>query len=321
MTLKEIFKIKDSTARFYRESRKARGHSLADFFHGYLYGRWPYLYIGVATGEHPLSRLLKPIFNLISTVFLESPDEARSADGGGFADTYHGKVVPVEEAENLVSIREDISLTNLEKVIPYTAATDIILKNPDRIAVLDCPCRSSRPDPCSPLDVCIIVGEPFVSFVVDHQPNRARVISSEEAVDIIKAEHERGHVQHAFFKDAMLNRFYAICNCCACCCGAFQAHRSGVPMLASSGYLCRIERELCRGCGICEDTCQFFAIQILEGKAVVDENACYGCGVCVDQCEFGAAELVRSMEKGTPLEIRSLLETAGKQEAAAVEQR
>jgi heterodisulfide reductase subunit A-like polyferredoxin len=90
-------------------------------------------------------------------------------------------------------------------------------------------------------------------------------------------------------------------------------------MLASSGYLCRIERELCRGCGICEDTCQFFAIQILEGKAVVDENACYGCGVCVDQCEFGAAELVRSMEKGVPLEIRSLLETAWKQEAADVE--
>lgn len=320
MTLKDVFKIKDSTARFYQESRKARDHSLADFFHGYLYGRWTYLYIEVATGEHPLARFLKPLFNLVSNLFLEDSERSKTADESGFADTYHGKVVPVEEAENLVTIQEDVCLTNLEKVIPYTAATDIILKNPDRIAVFDCPCRSSRPDPCSPVDVCLIVGEPFVSFVIEHQPNRARLISSQEAVDIIRAEHERGHVQHAFFKDAMLNRFYAICNCCACCCGAFQAHRSGVPMLASSGYLCRIEWELCRGCGICEDTCQFFAIHVLDSKAVVDEDACYGCGVCVDQCEFGAAELVRSAEKGKPLEIRSLLESTGKQAPAEMEQ-
>jgi hypothetical protein len=26
-----------------------------------------------------------------------------------------------------------------------------------------------------------------------------------------------------YYKDAMLGRFYAICNCCACCCGAMQA--------------------------------------------------------------------------------------------------
>jgi tRNA (Thr-GGU) A37 N-methylase len=27
------------------------------------------------------------------------------------------------------------------------------------------------------------------------------------------------------YKDAMLGRFYAICNCCSCCCGAMQAHQ------------------------------------------------------------------------------------------------
>jgi hypothetical protein len=25
------------------------------------------------------------------------------------------------------------------------------------------------------------------------------------------------------YKDAMLGRFYAICNCCSCCCGAMEA--------------------------------------------------------------------------------------------------
>ena len=36
-----------------------------------------------------------------------------------------------------------------------------------------------------------------------------------------------------YYKDAMLGRFYAICNCCSCCCGAMQAHQHGTPMPAS----------------------------------------------------------------------------------------
>jgi hypothetical protein len=38
-----------------------------------------------------------------------------------------------------------------------------------------------------------------------------------EALDLLRAEHERGHLHSAWFKDVMLNRFYAICNCCKCC--------------------------------------------------------------------------------------------------------
>ena len=44
----------------------------------------------------------------------------------------------------------------------------------------------------------------------------------------------------------MLGRFYAICNCCKCCCGAMQAHLNGVPMLASSGYVASRTRPLHR---------------------------------------------------------------------------
>ena len=64
------------------------------------------------------------------------------------------------------------------------------------------------------------------------------------------ASHKRGHVSHAFFKEAVLGRYYAICNCCSCCCGAMQAHREGVPMLASSGYLAALEADNCLHCGL-----------------------------------------------------------------------
>jgi len=293
-----------STVAFTREARRKPGFSLFDWVHGYVYARWPYLYIGIGTGEHPLARVFGPPVRWLVQRF-----PPRQADGPGrvtFADTYHGKVVPLDAATQLVTVDEEIELRNLEKVIPYALARDIVFRNPDHIVVLDCPCRVSRPNPCLPLDVCLIIGEPFASFVAEHHPKRSRWITSEEAVEILRAEDERGHVHHAFFKDAMLGRFYAICNCCACCCGAMQAHQNGTPMLASSGYVSRVDADLCVGCGICADACQFGALSVQDGTAIVDVAACMGCGVCVAQCTEGAVALTRDPSRGEPLEIREL---------------
>jgi len=289
------------------EARRTPGYSLFDWLHGYIYARWPYLYIGIGTGEHPLARLFGPLVRWVARLLPSGPTDVH--DQVTFADTYHGKVVPLDAATQLVTVNEEINITDLEKIIPYTRARDIILQNPDHIVVLECPCRAARPDPCLPLDVCLVIGEPFASFVAEHHPRRSRWIAPDEAVEILRAEDERGHVHHAFFKDAMLGRFYAICNCCACCCGAMQAHRNGTPMLASSGYVCHVEDDWCVGCGDCADFCQFGALLLDDGVAAVDIAACMGCGVCVSRCAQGALSLVRDPTRGEPLEIRDLLLT------------
>ncbi|MEJ2097953.1 MAG: 4Fe-4S binding protein, partial [Deltaproteobacteria bacterium] len=264
--------IKGSTREFFQEGRRTDDYSLYDFLHGYLYARWPYLYIGVATGEHRLSRILTPVFLFLSSIL--NPLQKDSEDPGlDWADSYHGKVVPLDEAKKLVSVNQEIIIKDLEKVIPYTKARDIILKNPERIAALDCPCRAGRENPCTPLDVCLIVGDPFVSFILDHHQEKSRQITSEEAMKILEEEHERGHVHHAFFKDAMLNRFYAICNCCSCCCGAFQAQRSGTPMLMSSGYTAEVDLDLCEGCGTCVSYCQFSALELAADHIQIERES------------------------------------------------
>jgi ferredoxin len=279
---------------------------MVEWLHGYVYGRWIYQYISIGTGEHPLVKYTKPIGKSILWIFNKITGLNDKKEGIGFAESYHGKVVTLESARQLVTVNEPVTLPDLEKIVPYTRARDIILRNPDQIAAMTCPCRSARETPCTPLDVCLIVGEPFVSFAVEHHPDKTKRITRQEAINILEEESARGHVAHAFFKDAMLDRFYAICNCCSCCCGAMQAQRNGTPMLASSGYVCVVEKDQCIGCGTCTALCQFDAIQ-LEDRIEIDSTRCMGCGVCVKSCPEQALSLVQDAAKGEPLEIFRLM--------------
>lgn len=304
--------IKLSTRKFFAEARKTPNFSFFDFLHGYIYGRWTHLYIAIGTGQHPLATKLAPLAAWFEKQIIRGKTPREIEETVSLADTYHGKTMPREAAKKLVLVNEDINLPDLEQVIPYKRARSIVLKNPDHIVALDCPCRSAKPNPCLPLDVCLVVGEPFASFVVEHNPDKTRWITRDEAVAIIDAEDARGHVHHAFFKDAMLGRFYAICNCCACCCGAIHAHQNGTPMLASSGYVAQVADSACLACGACADNCQFGALTLGDLLMEVDTAKCMGCGVCVDKCPQEAISLIRDASRGEPLEIFALMEKAAK---------
>jgi len=299
--------IQPSTRAFYAEARKSKNYTLFNFLHGYVYARWIYFYLAMGTGNHPLAKRFRPVLGWVGNLITKTAPKTNDQPIIKMEDTYHGKVLSLQAARELVSVKENINLGDLESIIPYALARDIVLQNPDHIVVMDCPCRVAKEKPCLPLDVCLIVGEPFAGFVLEHHPERSRKINSEEAQQIIKAEDQRGHVHHAFFKDAMLGRFYAICNCCSCCCGAMAAQRNGTPMLASSGYVAKIDEEKCKSCEKCIKTCQFTAIS-KNGHVVIDADACMGCGVCVNQCRFDAVHLVPAKSRGVPLEIRSLME-------------
>lgn len=224
--------------------------------------------------------------------------------------TYHGKVMPLSHAEDLVMVREDVELRGLETVIPYRVAHDIVLKNPSNIAVFDCPCRVLQENPCEPLDVCMAVGDPVASFILANDDFNARKASSEEAVEILRAERKRGHVHNAFFKDVTGGRFFAICNCCPCCCVGMKAWmKFASPMLASSGYVAVVAED-CTACGDCAEICPFDAIG-MEENAVVDRGKCMGCGVCEGACECGAITLELDPTRSRPLDIKKLIAEYG----------
>jgi heterodisulfide reductase subunit A-like polyferredoxin len=82
------------------------------------------------------------------------------------------------------------------------------------------------------------------------------------------------------------------------------------PMLAPSGYVARVDRDLCAACGVCAGFCPFGAISVDDDSAVVDAGVCMGCGVCVAKCAQEALSLAREPKKGEPLEIQKLIARA-----------
>ncbi len=115
--------------------------------------------------------------------------------------------------------------------------------------------------------------------------------------------------------------------CVAC---DYDVDASNLPLLFSAeiednqeysgGQTAEINLELCIGCGICEELCQFAAIQ----DKIVSPLACEGCGLCVNICMVDAAYMrpqksghwfkARRME-GWPLfyaELRPGEENSGK---------
>ena len=51
----------------------------------------------------------------------------------------------------------------------------------------------------------------------------------------------------------------------------------------------RILTEKCKGCKLCLKNCPFAAIDMVNGKAMLNDN-CTSCGACVSSCKFGAIE-------------------------------
>jgi heterodisulfide reductase subunit A len=51
-----------------------------------------------------------------------------------------------------------------------------------------------------------------------------------------------------------------------------------------------VDKELCNGCGVCEEACPYKAISV-DGIAHVTETLCQGCGICAAACPVGAIDM------------------------------
>jgi NAD-dependent dihydropyrimidine dehydrogenase PreA subunit len=279
--------------------------------HNYIYFAYYALYISVFLSA---GRLLARRFLWLRAL--------RHAFGFVFA-RYHAKVLTESDVRKIVTLNEDLVIgpDKSSRIIPFKYANKIILKEPDFIAVMDCPCRLDRKNGCQPVDVCIAVGRTTAEFWLDHcEKYHVRKIGHEEALKIIMDARERGCTTTAWFKVETGGRTGVICSCCSCCCGGMEGTRiarrfdENLSMIIPSGYSVQHDPEKCKACARCSAICMFDAVSFgPEGSRLYDKATCMGCGLCVEKCEQKALSLVRDPSKGDPLDLDLVRETLGAQ--------
>jgi len=127
-----------------------------------------------------------------------------------------------------------------------------------------------------------------------------RLVSKEEALEIMKNSEDDGLIHKAFHPHSDITKTEtSICNCCKDCCGTLEWWRMGiVALINSTNYLSQVDPDLCVGCGTCVEKCPVDAIKLNDSeKAEVNAEYCIGCGVCAHFCPENAISLLEGMRK------------------------
>ena len=194
------------------------------------------------------------------------------------------RVIPVNE-----SVRMDM------EVRPFESAADIV-NRAQAWGVLDCICRKQKAligEPCEhPVDICMAFNQTPGAF---DRSSVIKALTREEAMATLRRAAEAGLV-HTVSNNQQGMSY--ICNCCTCSCGILRGLVDlGIAnVVARSAFINQVDEELCVGCALCMEHCQFEALS-LNGVVHVNEIRCVGCGVCVSFCPEGALSLVRRPEE------------------------
>jgi len=200
------------------------------------------------------------------------------------------RVIPVGE-----TVRNDMSIEPFE-----TAAA--IIENAKAWGVTECICRRQKAligDPCDhPLDVCMTFSQRPGAY--EGNPV-VKALTKEEAYATLERAADAGLV-HSVSNNLEADSFIShyICNCCTCSCGILRgiAETKMSNVIARSSFVNQVDPELCAGCEICVEYCQFDALSLTPADLFIqiDRNRCVGCGVCVPKCPDEALSLVRRPE-------------------------
>ena len=120
-----------------------------------------------------------------------------------------------------------------------------------------CSCRHSRAvlgEGCEddPRDWCIQVGD-MADYAVETK--KARPITKEEALDILKQAEKNGYVHQITNIDGA-DHIFDICNCNVDICNALRTSLLyNTPYMSKSGYVANVDKNKCVACGACTEVC------------------------------------------------------------------
>jgi ferredoxin len=179
-----------------------------------------------------------------------------------------------------------------EKILPVQKVEELVEKFDD-IAVGHCFCRHQQDlldNPCKQTDIrenCFTFGK---SARYTSEQGFTRLITKEEALEIVKRSDEDGLVHKAYHPSFNTSRDEtSLCICCNCCCGQGGPDTVNVN---TTNFIAQVDDDLCTGCGICVDVCYTNTMYLNDDNiATLGERDCIGCGVCAFNCPEKAISL------------------------------
>ncbi len=173
------------------------------------------------------------------------------------------RVIPVEEA-----IKDIPGVTDDERLSYY-------LNKYDKFSVSPCSCRASRTslgDGCGHLDedMCVQMGKGAEHYI---RSGRAREITREEALEIIKRAEENG-LMHDIPNIEGAGDSSAICNCCSCACFGLRAGLMfGARDAIRSNFVAEIDEAKCVACAQCVEVCPGNALKLGQKLCTTGDTA------------------------------------------------
>jgi ferredoxin len=111
------------------------------------------------------------------------------------------------------------------------------------------------------------------------------------------AAHAKAEVMTMGIPAEQHHQFIELCFCCPCCCLAMKNLKYYPPDIHKHNFInvafAAKALPTCKGCKKCVSACPTDAIHINGNKVWVREDKCIGCGVCQYTCEFDAIQLVQ----------------------------
>jgi ferredoxin len=236
------------------------------------------------TGEADQGAYLKLEASIIAAME-KGPEEFAKAQQGyrdlldatqGSVGGFMGQAVPLREMERMVEISAPLGL-------------------------IGCICRKAMlaVEERTPAE-CTCMGMGVGRLKWERWPERYKGgvhwVSTEEAKEWLRELDRKG-----FMHTLMLfgPRFIAgICNCDYPVCDALTIRLDLGLNMMKGHYVAIADYDLCNGCGICAQRCQFGALKmnVTLDKANIDQMRCFGCGLCETGCPRGAISLKDRMQ-------------------------
>lgn len=198
---------------------------------------------------------------------------------------------------NTININKKIESEGSE-FLPTAVIKEVIKRSDDIVIMNSCLCRSSNDCKDYPHDIgCIFLG-PTSQKIPSHIGKKATVeeaLAQVDKADAAGLSHiiGRNKIDTVWMNIRPGKGLLTICHCCPCCClwKVYPNLNHGISdkLERLDGISVKLHEEKCKKCLKClDEVCMFQAIGLKDDKITINHDICRGCGLCVNSCKFDA---------------------------------